>query len=545
MLMWIDRTVRASLFVVPIGFGLIALALGQDADWDIRNYHWYNPYAFLSGRLGIDLGVAHVATFYNPLLDVPIYLLGRTLSAPVMGALLGFVHGLNFIPLYSLAACCLDALVPQWLPVTRRAAAAVLGLVGVLGGGHLGLVGTVYNDNFVSLAVLGSAGIVVRRGESLFAASPLMPTARDLWMTAGAGALVGLAAGLKLPTAIFAVGLCGAFLFVGGGLGRRLALAFVFGLGVTFAFVIADGAWMWRLWRDYANPLFPYFNNVFHSPMGVPDTYRDARFIPNSVLEYLAFPVLFSIDPLRVGEIPFVDYRIVAAYIALLTTGMLAVVGRRYRIHDGGLPPVCGYLIATAVITFVVWMRLFGIYRYIVALEMLAPLLVAIAVMRWRYPQRIKVGIIAAILVVLVVSTKRADWTHYPWQPGPFVSASAPAVPDPDRTLVVITGNDPVGWLVPFFPPQIPFIRLQGFLNDPEQPPNGLNARARAALEAHDGDLFLLMPVKEAANAQRVLRAYSLTAAWSTCRPIPSNLGDYARWCRVYRTSQSVPRPSE
>ena len=51
----------------------------------------------------------------------------------------------------------------------------------------------------------------------------------------------------------------------------------------------------------------------------------------------------------------------------------------------------------------------------------------------------------AVVLVVLTVSARRGDWTHYPWQPGSFVAVSAPAVSDPDHTLAVITGLEPVG----------------------------------------------------------------------------------------------------
>src|SRR5258706_9765197 len=94
----------------PIAFGVWSLCLGQDAGWDLRNYHWYNPYALLTGRLGTDLGVAHVATFYNPILDLPVYLAGKVLPARVMAAVLGFIHGLNFVLLSALARHCLHAL---------------------------------------------------------------------------------------------------------------------------------------------------------------------------------------------------------------------------------------------------------------------------------------------------------------------------------------------------------------------------------------------------------------------------------------------------
>ena len=51
--------------------------LGKDTSWDFRNYHWYGPYSILNDRMGIDVAVAHLASWYNPYLDVPYYLLAN------------------------------------------------------------------------------------------------------------------------------------------------------------------------------------------------------------------------------------------------------------------------------------------------------------------------------------------------------------------------------------------------------------------------------------------------------------------------------------
>ncbi len=31
--------------------GTVSVLLGQDANWDLKNYHLYNPFAFLNDRL--------------------------------------------------------------------------------------------------------------------------------------------------------------------------------------------------------------------------------------------------------------------------------------------------------------------------------------------------------------------------------------------------------------------------------------------------------------------------------------------------------------
>ncbi len=143
---------------------------------------------------------------------------------------------------------------------------------------------------------------------------------------------------------------------------------------------------------------------------------------------------------------------------------------------------------------------------------------------------------IVLVLAFLTVTTHRGDWEHVPWRDGPFVSVTPPAVADPDHTLAIVTGHDPVGWVIPYFPPQIPFIRIQGYLNYPGQPPNGMNARAQAAIATHQGPLFLLFPIGEIAGADDALAAYGLRMDRASCQAVPSNLGDYVHWCRVYRS---------
>ena len=71
--------VRIVLGLIPLAAGLYVIGIGQDANWDLRNYHFYNPFAYLTGRMGHDVAVSHVATYYNPLLYIPFYYAVTTL----------------------------------------------------------------------------------------------------------------------------------------------------------------------------------------------------------------------------------------------------------------------------------------------------------------------------------------------------------------------------------------------------------------------------------------------------------------------------------
>src|SRR3954471_2070253 len=91
------------LAAVILGWAVLVVLLGKDMSWDFRNYHWYIPYAFLHGRLGFDVAVAHQATYYNPFLDVPFYLLATHLPSWFALGVLGGVQGASVVPLYLIA----------------------------------------------------------------------------------------------------------------------------------------------------------------------------------------------------------------------------------------------------------------------------------------------------------------------------------------------------------------------------------------------------------------------------------------------------------
>ena len=43
------------------------------------------------------------------------------------------------------------------------------------------------------------------------------------------------------------------------------------------------GYWMVHLAHVTGNPLFPYFNQYFHSPLALAASYRDVRFLPHDL----------------------------------------------------------------------------------------------------------------------------------------------------------------------------------------------------------------------------------------------------------------------
>jgi hypothetical protein len=174
------------------------------------------------------------------------------------------------------------------------------------------------------------------------------------------------------------------------------------------------------------------------------------------------------------------------------------------------------------------------VYRYIVTLEMLAPILAAGWITRWHIARRARVAVAVAGAVIVVATTRAADWGHTEWG-GRAVEVDVPAIARPGATMALMSGFEPLSWVIPSFPREIPFVRLQGYWNDPEDGDVGLTSSVRRRIDAHEGDLFLLCSRNERALAARVLSAYDLTTDFGRCVPIRANLADGLQWCPVRR----------
>ncbi len=513
--------------IVVVGWAAMVVVRGKDTSWDFRNYHWYIPYAFLHGRLGLDVAVAHQATYYNPLLDTPFFLLATHLRAWLALGILGAVQGASVVPIYVLCRSLL-----RIGPV--RLLSAILALLSMMGGLTLYLAGSTYYDNVMSLFVLSGLALIVTQRERLRTSS----LGQGALVSGVAGFLLGSAVGLKLPEAIFALGF-GAALAVLPGDWRQRATRLLSGLlGGIAGIAIFAGFWMVEMVRLTGNPIFPYFNQFFHSPLALAAPYRDMRFIPHGLQHQLLFPLLFSLDWRVADDLPFHDIRVGVAYIVLIAAIPLWLFARRREERlvatDGAAA-----LFAFATVSYIAWLKMFAIYRYILVLEMLAPLLIALAVGLWPISARARIIAAAAILLWVQASTKALEPARAP-ATDPYVQAAIPPIPHPGRTIILMTGEAPLGYLVPSLPAQIPILRIDGWLIQP-QDGSRMTAETQRRVDSFHGDLFVIADAGEIARSRDALAVYGLAMSETECRTIASNLGGPYRFCPLARIENRNP----
>jgi hypothetical protein len=533
------RALMHACWIVPIIFGLYSLGQGADSNWDVRNYHLYNAFAFLNGKLSIDLAPAGMQSYFNPLLDVPFYLMAMHLPAMLVGFVMGVVHGLNF-PLL-LGICCMTL---SDLPeATRYQTPFWLALAGCVTANFLSAIGNTMGDDTTSLFSLGALLIVLYVWPRL--AQFRIPMIATLFL---AGVVSGAGAGLKLTTAVFSVALCAGLLFAPVSIPARLRAAFVFGVGVLMGLAMTGGFWFAELWHRYGNPLYPQFSSVFPSPLTSRVSVVDTGWLPKTFLEALAFPFVFSLNPYRVGQARLHQATWAVAY-ACFWCWVLAVAIRKAK--GAVAPQLSGrgrYVVAYVAIGYLVWMKLFSIQRYLVAIELCLPLVIyMLAGQMLTYRRALYFsGTVLVICSLIVLIGGAHSWGHDAWSKKTF-SIDLPPLPAPEKTTALLTSGDPpLGWMVALFPKDVAFAAIVSAF--PQSRP-AFDEKVHAIARARGGPLYALIPgywahgeydqarnSAQVADSQAVLANYGFALDVGSCALYKAHIGGGTypyHWCHV------------
>jgi hypothetical protein len=517
----VTRAERLFAALLPAGFGLLAVALGKDDNWDLLHYHFYNPHAFLHGRFGLDLLAADFHVFFNPLLDLPFYWANALLPAAVITFLLGALHGLNGIAIWRIARHAL----PEGgvLP-------AVTMLIGMLGAGSFYVMGTTYYDALVALPVFCGLWLIARSGLAAFEG----PLSRTLPLLLLAGVLAGTGVGLKQTVAVFVGGIGLGILLLPG---RRLWHASAFGAGIVLGVLITSGFWLLHLWQTTGNPLFPYFNDWFRSLLAPIGNNRTRHAMPQGMLETAAWPFVFTRAPWRIDS-PVRDPKLMVAYV-VVPLGIVAALWRgRWRDPAERLGLL---LLVACAASYVAWLQLFSIYRYLIPVEMLVPLLLVISVRMWGLAPRMqRIATIALLLVVVPIQPSNRD--RIPWngaQFAPFVQAASPVGMDLTGALVVVPGwhpgYRPNAFVIPFFPPAVGFLRIIAHDDPAGLLVTGFEDAIARRIASHDGPVFVLMTPGGEEPVSASLARHRLVADFRQCGRLTTSIGGPLALCPVRR----------
>ena len=320
---WLDVALLVACVAVS---SAVSIALGQDANWDLQNYHFYGPWALLAGRaFGWDIAAAQLQTYFNPLLDLPFYaMVANDWDPRIISAVLALPAGVAAWLLAKLAWALFGG-----IDTPSRLVAAIASLaIGLTAAMAVGTLGMTMNDWPGTALALAALWLLVR---AIVSGGAVGLPLRTLL---AAGALIGVASGLKLTVATFAAAMCIGLLLRPPHARARLREAFVFGAAVLAGLLVVYAYWGWQLWTHFGNPVFPFANQWFASPWWEQQPVYERIYGPHNLREWLRFPLaLYSPQPGFVTEVPYADPRIPLTYVLALVAAASLALQRAMRIH--------------------------------------------------------------------------------------------------------------------------------------------------------------------------------------------------------------------
>ncbi len=501
------------IYLLPsslIIFGLISVFFNQDNNWDLRNYHFYVGYAFLKNRFLYDFAPAQIQTFHNPFLYLPIYWLIQNIPPKTVGFLLGGIQGINFVLSYIIARVVLKETLAIKLRISLSLLLAVSSTFSPL---FLSELGTSFGDNITSLFVL--LGVFLILNNLLFKQSSL---ARHLSFILP-GIVLGIAGGLKLPNLAFALTALITITLVCKRRERLLSAIQLLG-GIVLGFIISYGYWMWFLYSNYENPLFPYYNKLFKSPYFGLINFKDARWIPESILDGLSYPFAWVVGNNPSSEIAFRDIRWAIAAILLIAIVLSFLVRKFFPItmrrsegrnnHDLTEPLARKFIVIFVSIGFIVWLFQFGYSRYLIPLDLISSIyllcLIELLLSRFNFQHffsfsgrlnyaLMRRSFIVALFATILAVVQVPDWGRASWR-STWFGVKLPSITLPDNTIILMLGSEPLSYVIPSFPPSVRFVRIQGNLFENQELLRGtiLQQDLEQLVKSHNGSFFTLSP---------------------------------------------------
>jgi hypothetical protein len=519
------RTVTIAILVAfPFLYGGVSQFLGQDVNWDLQNYHYFDPYWLLVNHMR-DILPAQLQTYYSPFLDVPFYDAVNRISPRLLAFLIAVVEGTSFPILY---------LIGRHFTKSRLIALGLAAL-GMFTAGAISELGTILGDTLIAPLLLGAVLLGLHSMENDRLRSGMAPLP---WLVLAAGGLAGVATGLKPSALPVAFGIIVAISLGSAGVRRRLARLVVGGFGLVVGGLIAYGWWGYELWARYRNPFLPYLNQFFHSAYApkASNTYIISR----SIWTFLLDPVIWTLNPLRVNESNFVELSMLFLELVLVVLVISSAIKavkekQRFRLFDNARQR---YLMTVVVVSYFAWVIEFGIYRYLIPVEMLSfvAIFICLQAMRTRIPipefasvgKQLVIGTMAGIVILSLVTEVPGNLGRTSWTSRTF-SATIPADLTASPSAFLMLGLQPNGYVVPLFPSDDFFAQLQG--NLPPTPVVKQQIIRTASDYRHKYILWSGSPPHHVSAFEQLLsdgataKAYGYRVSWNQCASFPSTVG--------------------
>lgn len=389
--------------------GMIISVFAQNNDaWDFANYHYYNAYAFLNNRLEVDIAPASVNTFFNPLIELPLYFFIKYFNdfPYVIFALQGIWFGLYLFIFFKI--CNLF-----FVSKNKNIWVILCLLIAITGQATFFQIGSCTNE--IPVAFLDLCGLYLLLK---MVKNPETQNVKDFFYS---GLLFGIGLGLKLTSIHCCLAVGFTLICCRKYLKQYVQSVSIFAVAGLVGFLVVHGYFMYKYWAMFGNPAFPFLNVFFHSPFFDNVNYIDKRFVP-AFSQFLIYPFFFNFNLSIFDKGILFDFRLTFLYVLMLIILLLLLLkGNMGQIIKNN--KVESFLFVFMVFDYLLWMKLFSIHRYAILLESLFSLFVVQCVQKVKNKNifvRIVISLFFLILIAnpyywIIGNQKNLEWHKFPF----------------------------------------------------------------------------------------------------------------------------------
>lgn len=529
------------LFICLLASGVISAYLGQDANWDLKNYHIYNAWAMVENRFHTDLFAAGIQTYFNPLLDLPYYLLSFkyfTTEPKIVAFFMGFPFGfLAYFLILAVYIILKDMKIGGYLLYSLIIIVAFIGLTGAA---TFSQIGTTFNE--IQIATLILAGITIllyslskQNNGSLF----------QLKYIVLAGMLFGIAAGLKLTASIFAPAAVIGLLILSKTWKDRSQIFIYFSLAWLITFLICFGWWGYKVYQLTGNPLFPMFNTLFHSHWFPLENFMDIRFKPKTILEILFYPFFWiNAKSMIVTEPIFSDPRLAITMtilgITIVSFIVCALREKTLLLCNNHQSKTSIFIIIFIIISYIIWEKMFSILRYAIIIEVFSGMIILISLIYLKNLLRFETNLFIIVPLIIVTifniyGTKLPQWGRSSYQKQVL---SLNLLDISNESLIVFLGP-PQAYIAPLIAKEKPDIQFVGITGEALQAKNYLLYKNIVSkILNHQGNKYVSYRIGEESLLQLITEIGLISAERDKCQKIVTEIDNNIVICPLQKLSK-------
>ncbi len=366
------KILKSNYFIFCIFFliyGLYCVTHGFDNTYEFKLYHLWNGYSFANKRLLTDFAFIGNQNYFNPFFDYLYYFLYNSLRKfPYLFLFLqGFCGACVVFPLYKiinliickdnfnkfLCVICCIFLASGSFNFVLEIGTSMLDLQVCslpLFGLYFILKGFYNSDNNTNYKLILLSGI-----------------------------FFGMSAGLKLTMCLHILALFIVLIINIKCLNNPVKTFCFYALGCFWGFIITDGYWAFLLWKEFQNPFFPFYNNIFRSQYAEPLSCVFKGRFPNNITEYLFYPYFFATGKqIRASEFLFTDFRWILGYTSLIGYIFIICIQKfnfikniNYKFNEFINLRKLNFLIIFVLCSYLIWISSFCNTRYGILIELL------------------------------------------------------------------------------------------------------------------------------------------------------------------------------